>query len=160
VLQRIEEIDMATTEHEVSELVLAQHQDVGQRLSAVLSKTGAERIEEFESLTKFLPVHEAAEQAVIYPALLALGDEGHRIVEARTREEQVASEVITELEGLDTDSVEFETMFTEFSAHVHQHAASEEAEVLPLLNSSITVARRRAMAEEFLAAQMGVPSRR
>jgi hypothetical protein len=151
---------MATTEHDVSELVLAQHRDVAQRLSAVLTKKGADRTEEFESLAEFLPVHEAAEQAVIYPALLALGDDGHRIVEARTQEEVAASDVITKLKALDTGSVEFETMFTEFSAKVHQHAASEEAEVLPLLNSNTTIERRLAMGEEFLASQMGVPSHR
>jgi hemerythrin superfamily protein len=156
----IQEKNMATAEHDVSELVVAQHGDVGQRLSAVLSKTGSDRTDEFESLAKFLPVHEAAEQAVIYPALLALGDEGHRIVEARTQEEVAASDLITTLKGLDTGSVEFETMFIEFSAKVHQHAASEEAEVLPLLNSNTTLERRQAMGEEFLASQMGVPSHR
>jgi hemerythrin superfamily protein len=151
---------MATTEHDVSELVLTQHRDVGQRLSAVLAKQGADRTEEFESLAKFLPIHEAAEQGVIYPVLLALGDEGHRIVEARTAEEGAASDVITKLKGLDTGSAEFETMFTEFSAKVHEHAASEEAEVLPLLISSTTPERRLAMGEEFLASQMDVPSHR
>jgi hemerythrin superfamily protein len=151
---------MATNENDVAEVVLAQHKDVAQRLSAVLNKTGSDRTEEFESLAKFLPVHEASEQAVIYPALRALGDEGTRIVEARTQEEGAASDVITKLKSLDTGSAEFETTFTEFSAKVHQHAASEEAEVLPLLNSSTTLEQRQTMGEAFLASQMGIPSHR
>jgi hemerythrin superfamily protein len=146
--------------NDVTEVVLAQHKDVARRLSAVLNKTGSDRREEFESLAEFLPVHEAAEQAVIYPALLALGDEGHRIVEARTQEEVAASNVITALKGLDTGSAEFETMFTDFSAKVHEHAASEEAEVLPLLKSNTTLEQRHTMGEAFLAAQMGVPGHR
>ena len=151
---------MATNENDVTEVVLEQHKDVVQRLSAVLSKTGSDRTEEFESLAKFLPAHEAAERAVIYPALRALGAEGTRIAEARTQEEGAASDVITKLKGLDTGSAEFETMFTEFSAKVHQHAASEEAEVLPLLNSSTTLEQRQTMGEVFLGSRAGSPSNR
>jgi hemerythrin superfamily protein len=151
---------MATNETDVSELVLEQHKDVAQRLAAVLSATGSDRTEEFESLAKFLPVHEASEQAVIYPALRALGAEGTRIAIARAEEEAAASEVITKLKGLDTGSAEFETMFTEFSAKVHEHAASEEAEVLPLLNSNTTLEQRQTMGEGFLASQAGIPSHR
>lgn len=151
---------METKENDLIEVVLAQHKDVAQRLSAVLSKSGSDRTEEFESLAKFLPVHEAAEQAVIYPALRTLGDEGTRIAEARIQEEGAASDVIAKLEGLDTGSAEFETMFTEFSSKVHQHAASEEAEVLPLLNGATTLEQRQAMGEAFLASQAGIPSHR
>jgi hypothetical protein len=81
-------------------------------------------------------------------------------MEARTQEEGAASDVVTNLKGLDTGSVEFETMFTGFSAKVHQHAASEEAEVLPLLSSSTTPEQRHAMGEAFLAPQAGIPSHR
>jgi hemerythrin superfamily protein len=118
---------MGTKENDVIEVVLAQHKDVAERLSAVLNKTDSDRTEEFESLAKFLPVHEAAEQPVIYPALRALGEEGTRVAEARTREEG---------------------------------AASEEVEVLPLLNGATTLEQRYAMGEAFLAAQMGIPSHR
>jgi hemerythrin superfamily protein len=151
---------MTTNQNDVIEMVLAQHVDVGTRLSAVLSKKGTDRAEEFESLASFLPLHEAAEQAVIYPALQALGAEGTRIVEARTKEESAASAVIAELKDLDTGSAKFESMFTEFSAKVHEHAASEEAEVLPLLKESTTAEQRQTMGEAFLAAQHGVPSHR
>ena len=73
---------------------------------------------------------------------------------------QVYRDVIAKLEGLDTGSAEFETMFTEFSAKVHQHAASEEAEVLPLLKGATTLEQRQAMGEAFLASQAGIPSHR
>jgi len=151
---------MTTNEHDVSELVLTQHRDVAKRLSAVLEHTGAERTAAFESLATFLPVHEAAEQAVIYPALRALGDEGTRIVEARIKEESAASEVITKLTGLDTNSAAFETLFTEFGVKVHEHAASEEAEVLPLLNGATTLEQRNVMGAAFLASQAGALSHR
>ena len=148
------------TNNDVCAVVLAQHQDVAKRLSAVLAKTGSDRTDEFESLASFLPLHEAAEESVIYPSLRAFGDEGARIVDARTKEEQAASDVIAKLKRLDAGSTEFETTFTEFSAKVHEHAASEEAEVLPLLTANTTLEQRQVMGEAFLAAQMGVPSHR
>jgi hemerythrin superfamily protein len=151
---------MATNGHDVAQVVRDQHKDVAERLAAVLSKTGNDRTEEFESLTKFLPVHEAAEESVIYPTLRAISDEGARIADARTQEENAASEMITKLKGLDTHSAEFETSFSEFSAKVHQHAASEEAEVLPLLTSSTSIEQRQSMGESFLANQMGLSSHR
>jgi hemerythrin superfamily protein len=151
---------MTTNENDVIEMVIAQHGDIGKRLSAVLNKKGVDRAVEFESLAAFLPLHEAAEQAVIYPALQALGAEGTRVVEARTKEESAASEAIGALKELDSGSAKFETMFTDFSAKVHEHAASEEAEVLPLLKEATTAEQRQTMGEAFLAAQHGVPSHR
>ena len=148
------------TSNDVTEVVLSQHKDVAARLSAVLNKTGTDRTEEFESLAEFLAVHEAAEESVIYPALRKLGDEGTRIADDRTREESAASDVLTKLKGFDTGSHEFETTFTEFSAKVHEHAASEEAEVLPLLTSTTNSEQRQEMGDAFLASQHGVSSHR
>jgi len=151
---------MSTTNKDVSEVVLEQHKDVAARLAAVLNKTGSDRTEEFESLAEFLAVHEAAEESVIYPALRKLGDEGTRIADDRTREEGAASDVLTKLKGFDTGSDKFETTFTEFATKVHEHAASEEAEVLPLLTSTTTTEQRQAMGNVFLESQHGVSSHR
>ena len=148
------------TSIDMTEVVLSQHKDVAARLSEVLNKTGSDRSEEFESLAEFLAVHEAAEESVIYPALRKLGDEGTRIADDRTREEGVASYVLTKLKGFDPGSAEFEKTFTEFSAKVHEHAASEEAEVLPLLNSTTNSEQRQEMGDALLASQHGVSSHR
>ena len=151
---------MTTTRTDVTGVVLEQHKDVAERLSAVLNKIGNDRAEEFESLAEFLAAHEAAEESVIYPALRMLGDEGIRIADDRTNEEGVASAVLARLKGFNTDSNEFETMFAEFTEKVHEHAAREEAEVIPLLTSVTTTEQREEMGDAFLALQHGVPSRR
>jgi hemerythrin superfamily protein len=154
------ENDMAIADNDVTTLVLAQHKDVAGRLAAVLDATGSARSEEFNSLAELLAVHEAAEEAVIYPALRNLGDEGTRIANERTGEEAAAKETLTKLKGMNTDAAEFETMFTEFSSKVHAHAASEEAQVIPLLTSSTAPEDRQTMGDAFLASQKGVPSAR
>lgn len=151
---------MTSTRTDVTGVVLEQHKDIAERLSAVLDKIGNDRTEEFQSLAEFLAVHEEAEESVIYPALRMLGDEGIRIADDRTREEGVASGVLARLKSFNTDSNEFETTFAEFTAKVHEHAASEEAEVIPLLTSVTTTEQREEMGDAFLAVQHGVPNRR
>jgi len=151
---------MTTTDHEVTTVVLAQHQDVAGRLSAVASATGADRSAEFASLAALLTAHETAEQSVIYPALRKLGGEGTRIADERISEETAAKDTLTKLQAMDTGSEEFERLFSEFSAKVHAHAASEEAHVIPLLTQSTTPEDRQAMGDAFLSAQQGAPSTR
>lgn len=151
---------MTTADHDVTTVVLAQHKEVTRRLARVANATGAERSDEFASLAALLTAHETAEQSVIYPAIRKLGSEGTRIADERTSEESAAKDTLTMLEAMDTGSVEFATLFNEFSAKVHAHAASEQAQVIPLLTSSTAPEVRRAMGTEFLAAQPGAPSTR
>jgi hemerythrin superfamily protein len=140
-----------TADTDVTSVVLDQHKDVAARLTAVLAKSGNDRAEEFSSLADMLHAHETAEETVIYPALRKLGEEGSRIADHRTSEENAAADVLTKLKGLSCDSDEFTTLFTEFSGKVHDHAASEEAEVLPMLTSRIDADERQAMGEAFLS---------
>ena len=56
---------MTTADHDVTTVVLAQHEDVTRRLARVANATGAERSDEFASLAALLTAHETAEQTVI-----------------------------------------------------------------------------------------------
>ena len=144
---------MTTADNDVTTIVLAQHKDVAARLAAVSSAAGDARGDEFGSLAEMLAGHEAAEETVIYPMLRKTGAEGVRIADARTGEETAATETLTKLKGMDPSSKEFEALFTEFSAKVHAHAASEEAEVIPLVISKTTHQERQTMGDAFVASQ-------
>jgi hemerythrin superfamily protein len=144
---------MPTADNDVTTVVLEQHKQVAQQLDAVRTATGSARAHEFDSLAALLGVHETAEETVIYPALRKLGDEGTRVADKRTQEEDAAKEILTKLKGMDTDSQDFEVLFGEFSAKVHAHAASEESEVIPLLTSSVFPEERQAMGDAFVASQ-------
>ena len=144
---------MTTTDNDVTTVVLAQHKQVAQRLDAVLNAAPSDRSVEFESLPAFLGAHETAEETVIYPVLRKLGDEGIRVADARTQEEDSAKEILTKLQALDAGSQDFAALFTEFSSKVHEHAASEEAEVIPLLTSSVSAEERQTMGSAFVASQ-------
>ena len=143
-----------TNDHsDVVAVVLEQHKAAKLGLAEVLNATGDKREESFRSLAGVLAAHEGAEEAVIYPALRALGDNGVKIADARTREEAAAKETLTKLMGMDTGSADFTDLFQPFMADVLEHATKEEAEVLPLLTASFDDGQRRAMGEAFRAAQ-------
>ena len=144
---------MAALQNDVTEVVRQQHLDVTGRLAAVQHKTGDNRAQEFHALVEILTGHETAEETVIYPVLRGIGDNGVKIADARTAEEAAATVILTHLQTLDTNSSDFVTAFTDFAGKVHEHAAHEEAEVLPLLTSTITEAQRIEMGKAFLATQ-------
>ena len=113
---------------DVVAVVLEQHGAAKRGLSDVVNATGEQRSETFRSLAGVLAAHEAAEAAVIYPALRTLGEHGVEIADARTREEDAAKEALTELTSIDTGSAEFSDMFQGFVSDVLYHANKEEAE--------------------------------
>jgi hemerythrin-like domain-containing protein len=150
---------MTTADNDVITVVLGQHQDVAGRLDAVMSAAGSTRADAFEALADLLDVHETAEETVIYPALRKLGNEAARVADDRAHEEAAAKQILTRLKGLDAGSNEFESLFSEFSAKVHEHAASEESEVIPLLTSSLSAQERQAMGDAFRASQKATSGR-
>jgi len=144
---------------DVVDIVLEQHVAAKKGLTEVSNASGEQRGELFAALAPVLAAHEAAEEAVIYPALRELGPEGTKVADERTREEQAADQALTKLKGMDAASGEFDTTFESFKADVLAHAAKEEAEVLPLLKSSCSDDERRAMGESFLATQTPAASK-
>ncbi len=144
---------------DVVEIVLEQHVAAKKGMTEVSNASGEQRSELFVALAPVLAAHEAAEEAVIYPALRKLGAEGTKVAAERTREEQAADQTLTELKGMDAASAEFGTTFESFMADVLAHAEKEEAEVLPLLKSSCSDDERRAMGDAFLATQTPAASK-
>jgi len=144
---------------DVVDIVLEQHVAAKKGLTEVSNARGEQRGELFAALAPVLAAHEAAEEAVIYPALRELGAEGTKVADERTREEQAADQVLTKLKGMDAGSAEFGTTFESFKADVLAHAKKEKTEVLPLLKSSCSDAERRSMGESFLATQTPAASK-
>jgi hemerythrin superfamily protein len=138
---------------DVVALIRHQHELVRQSIGMIKAAAPDERAGLFQELAMTVPGHETAEQSVVYPALRELGAEGERVADARIAEEEQASETLAGLESLDASTAQFEQAFTAFSGDVEQHALSEEAEVLPLLQR-FEAARRLEMAEAFRSVQM------
>jgi hemerythrin superfamily protein len=147
--------DVANDQDVVS-VIHSQHEEI-ERLLEQVSVGGPGREDVFDSLRRLLAVHETAEEMAVYPSLRSLGDDGKAVVEARTSEEDKAKKVLAKLEGMDKSSAEFTREFPAFQADVKSHAASEEAEVFPLILRTDQKGRAE-MAKAFLLAEKMAPT--
>jgi hemerythrin superfamily protein len=124
----------STNESQTTVAVIAeQHVELRRLMDSVAAGTADQASQSFDQLVRLMAVHETAEEMVVYPAIRKMGEQGRRIADARSVEEDVAKRVLAKLEGMDRTSSEFQLAFLEFRADVEGHAASEEAEVFPLL---------------------------
>jgi len=138
--------------NDVVSIISKQHALARQLIGTVKAAAPDARANLFGELAAMLHAHETAEQSVVYPAIRELGDEGERVAQQRISEEEQASQVLAELEASDPWTPDFEQSFMGFSGSVEQHARSEEAEVLPLLEK-FDDARRAKLGDAFVSAQ-------
>ncbi len=111
--------------------VAAQHARIRELIRAVHDTTGTDRTRAFTSLTRFLAIHEAAEQLFLHGSLLRDPAEDAEVARQRVTEEQQTSQAIGLLESFGVDSFQFLTQFDLFEKAVTSHAEAEEDEELP-----------------------------
>jgi hypothetical protein len=95
---------------------------------------------------------------IVYPEVRRIGDAGERIAAARLAEEADAKKMLAGLEKRGVDGDGFEAEFASFRTTVVQHAEAEEAEVFPLLEANLDVAKLREMADAILVAERMAPT--
>lgn len=111
---------------DVVAFLIQQHQQIKDLFAQVSETAGDERREAFTVLRRSLAVHETAEEEIVHPRARQVLDDGDDVVDARLQEENEAKQTLAELEKLDVDSAQFETLFRELQADVLLHAAAEE----------------------------------
>jgi hypothetical protein len=125
-----QELPVTSTKLESGQDVVAfliqQHQQIKDLFAQVSETAGDERREAFTVLRRSLAVHETAEEEIVHPRARQVLDDGDDVVDARLQEENEAKQTLAELEKLDVDSAQFETLFRELQADVLLHAAAEE----------------------------------
>ncbi|MFP1624088.1 hemerythrin domain-containing protein [Streptomyces sp. 5K101] len=93
--------------------------------------TGDERRAAFRRLVRMLAVHETAEEEVIHPFTRRAGPGGEKVVEERLREEREARELLSCLDGMDTDGPKFPPEL-QVRLDVMRHAWAEERHRVPV----------------------------
>lgn len=112
---------------DVVALLTAQHEQIKGLFETVRTTTGSQREWAFFELRRLLAAHEAAEEEIVHPAAQRELRDGDAVVGERLHEEQRAGAVLTELEQLDIESTQFETLFRRLEQDVIAHAEAEEA---------------------------------
>jgi hemerythrin superfamily protein len=114
---------------DVITILLEQHQRIRELFTHVKGAEGEHKQQAFDELRALLAVHETAEEMVLRP--VSSKDAGAGIADARNREEEQATRLLTDLEMTDVSSAEFDRMFTELEQAVLDHASHEEQEEFP-----------------------------
>ena len=102
-----------------------QHAHIGSLVFAVTVSSGQERKNAVADLLHYVALHESAEQTFMHPVgLKSVGDLA--AVQGRVVEEREIEAVITHLESLDADSMDFMIYFGLLEEALNGHARAEE----------------------------------
>lgn len=147
-----------TMSTDVVALLMRQHGDIRNLFDRVEKSTGDERRDSFRELVRLLAVHETAEEEVLHPFARKAFPGGEQIVEERLAEEKEAKELLSRLDGMDTDDPKFMTELTTLRTEVMKHARSEERYEFIHLRRTTSVSRLEAMATALKAAEATAPT--
>lgn len=136
-----------------------QHEQVKALFQQVFDSSGDAREEAFVALRRLLAVHETAEEEVVHPRAKNAIPDGESIVGARLQEENEAKQVLSELEKLDVNSVEFETQLRQFQADVVRHAEAEEQQEFSRLEEALEPEQLERMRNAAKLAESSAPTR-
>jgi hemerythrin superfamily protein len=125
-------------QRDVVDVLLAQHSAIQALFNQVATAQGDRKRERFHDLVRLLTIHESAEEQVVHPAARrALGEDGHRVVDARREEEAAARRALSELSDLGVEHPGFDERLAMLAGDVAEHAAHEEAEEFTRLRATV-----------------------
>jgi hemerythrin superfamily protein len=148
-----------TTDQDVVDLLLAQHQQIKALFSEVARASGAAKQDRFNELVRLLAVHESAEEQVVHPAARQRDDQAEAVVVERLREESEAKEELAALYDLGVDHPDFDARLRALASAVTAHATHEEQEEFSRLREELAPDRLRRMAQAVKAAEAIAPTR-
>ncbi|MDL4814359.1 hemerythrin domain-containing protein [Actinomadura opuntiae] len=142
---------------DVIDLLRAQHGRIRDLFDEVIHSEGRERKEAFRALVRLLAVHETAEEEIVHPAARRLpGGEG--IVDDRLAEEREAKELLSELDGMDTDDPRFLKSIDKLRLDVLTHARAEERYEFDRLRDQFSPTQLKGFAAAVRAAEATAPT--
>jgi hemerythrin superfamily protein len=144
-------------ETDAVELLVHQHEEIRRLFQEVDKKKGAARAEAFERLSRFLAVHETAEEEVVHPVARRSIDNGDKMIDARLEEENEGKKMLQALEKMGPSAQGFDALFAEFRRAVLEHAEHEEREEFPELRTH-SAAELKVMSAAIKAAEAIAPT--
>ena len=125
-----------TPPHALLGVLHRQHAHIAELLSHVLDVSGPERSTAMTELLRYLALHESAEQTFMHPVgLRTAGDAA--AVQGRMAEEGEIVAVITNLEGVKPDSMDFLIYISLLEEAFHSHSRAEEEVEASVLGANV-----------------------
>jgi hemerythrin superfamily protein len=147
-----------TAQQDVIDLLLTQHAQVRQLFDDVIAASDEQRKEHFDALVRLLAVHETAEEEVVHPLARRVVPDDATTVDDRLTEEREAKELLSRLDGMDTNDEEFDALIIQLRDAVMSHAANEEREEFTWLREKCEPATLRQAATAVRAAEAAAPT--
>ncbi|GGY13410.1 hemerythrin domain-containing protein [Streptomyces djakartensis] len=150
--------EIAASDADVVALLTRQHGDIRNLFDEVERTSGDERRDAFRRLVRLLAVHETAEEEVVRPFTRSNVPGGEQVVEDRLDEEREAKEVLSRLDGMDTDDPKFLTELLALRLDVMAHARAEERYEFIRIRRHADKDRLASMASALKAAEAMAPT--
>jgi hypothetical protein len=144
---------------DVVQFLKEQHDQIRMGFSEVISSQGEQKQNAFYALRRLLAVHETAEEEIVHPAARKELPAGDSIVQARLEEENQAKKLLSELEDLDVNSIEFDVRFTTLRDAVLAHAQFEEIQEFEPLGNLLNQEQLDRMRKAVTFAESVAPTR-
>ncbi|MEU0337242.1 hemerythrin domain-containing protein [Streptomyces sp. NPDC006193] len=149
---------IAASDADVVALLMRQHGDIRNLFDEVEKSEGDERRDAFRRLVRLLAVHETAEEEVVHPFTRHSVPDGEKVVEERLQEEREAKELLSRMDGMDTDDPKFLTELRTLRLDVMAHARAEERYEFNHIRRHADKERLASMASAVRAAEAMAPT--
>ena len=139
-------------------LLKQQHGEIRNLFDKVEKTAGDARRDAFQDLVRMLAVHETAEEEVVHPYTRRMVDGGAGVADDRLEEERQAKELLSELDGMDTDDADFMPSLLKLRMAVMEHARAEERYEFAHLLRTADEKQLATMAKAVKAAESTAPT--
>jgi hypothetical protein len=144
---------------DVVDLLRADHRQVKALVARLGHGDTSDRWRVHNRLTELVVRHEVAEERVVYPELLRLGG-GAAVADSRLDDQSSIEQRLIRLDREPFDSEHFRRASVQMALALLGHLDKEEAQVLPLLATKLSMRRRLILGGRFLEVKASAPSRR
>lgn len=142
------------------EVIHSEHQKVlGGLMDLITAGTQAKRDAILPACVAHLLAHMSAEEAIFYPVLAEDADDQEPVWQA-LEEHRAGRCLLADLQALSTADPRFRARVKVLHDLMERHVREEEGELFPLAQEIIDEDQGLALADEFLAAQRGIPAGR
>ena len=150
---------MTTTEHDVVDVLTADHLEVVALVEQVPTVDPAQRRDMADTIIAELMQHAVAEEMYVYPAMREHLPDGDAAVRHDIEEHQQLEEAMKDLEGLDAADPRFLEVLGRLEAVLRDHVQDEETEQFPQLRARVPQRRLVEMAGKVETAKKVAPTR-
>ncbi|WP_052443242.1 hemerythrin domain-containing protein, partial [Streptacidiphilus neutrinimicus] len=145
----------------VVEELKADHREVEEMFNQInaLPPGDPQRRRIADDFTIELVRHSVAEEMYLYPAVRERVTGGAAMADKELDDHATVEELLKELEGMDADHSDFDTLVARVISEVAAHVADEEGRLFPALAAACTPAELDELGEKIRSAKAKAPTR-